>query len=134
MTKESFPPNLKLLLENDDIVFAGRQVNGDCNRLRKLGVRIKQSLELRALALKHDPSISLKGGTSLCNLCKIYLKMNLLKTHQLADYSTLNLSPEIIEYEALDELVSRKVCSKILNVMQASNPTEGMEESEIIKK
>ena len=49
-----------MILENDDIVFTGRQVNGDCNRLRKLGVRIKQSLELRALALKHDPIISLK--------------------------------------------------------------------------
>ena len=74
VTKDSFPPNLKLMLENDNIVCTGRKVQGDCDRLRKLVIYIKSSIDLRKISFKHDQSTLLKGGTSLSNLCKIYLK------------------------------------------------------------
>jgi len=41
-TKESFPTNLRLLLEKNNFVFTRRQVKGDCNQLKKLGVNMKK--------------------------------------------------------------------------------------------
>lgn len=114
-SKESFPCALKLLLENDAFIFTGRQIKGDCNRLERLGVKISRHAELRSMALEHDATISLNGGTSLSNLCKIYLKLDLMKTHQLSDYSITNFSSEVIEYAALDALISRKISEAILS-------------------
>ena len=41
-TKELFSTNLRLLLENNNFLFTGRIVKGDCNRLKKLGANIKK--------------------------------------------------------------------------------------------
>jgi len=120
--KESFPHTLKLLLENENLIFVGHQIGGNIKRLRKLGVSIlsRNKKELRTLALQHDSEIPNKGGTSLCNLCKVYLKLNLLKTHQIADYSTENISIDAIKYAALDLIVSRKIGEILIGTMDAT--------------
>ena len=101
---------MKLLLENDSVACAGRSTKADCTCSIKPGANIKNQVEWRKLALNHNPSISAKGGTRLSDLRRVRLKLELLKTHQLADYSTAHLSSKIIEYAALDALVSRKSC------------------------
>ena len=120
-TKELFPIILKAFLENCLLIYYSRQVQGDFNRWKRLGLNIKNPIELRGIALCYDPGISLRGGTSFCNLCKLYLNVNLWKTHQLSDYSTSNLLEEYIEYAALDSLVSRKVYEKIQSKLTSNN-------------
>ena len=49
-------------------------------------------------------------GAQVFAICeKVYLKLNLLKTHQVADYSTEKLPESVIEYAALDSIVSRRI-------------------------
>ena len=107
-TKDDFPKILKLILENYSLACAGRNAEDDCTRLIKLGVNIKNQVELRNLALNYDLSISAKGEKSFSNLCRVQLKLELPKTHQLVDYSTIHSSSYIIENAALDALVLRK--------------------------
>ena len=89
-------------------------------RLKRLGVNITNYKELHTLALQYNPKIPNNSGTSLCNLCRIYLNLNLLKTHEIADYSVENLARELIEYSALDAVISRRlgeiILSKVSNV------------------
>ena len=53
-TVQTFQSNLKLLLENNDFIFIGECSKGYFNRLKRLGVNVKNHLELRSLALEHD--------------------------------------------------------------------------------
>ena len=91
-------------------------IGGDLKRLKNLGVNIKNSIDLRKLALCHNPSIVSEGGTSISNLCKIYLKLNLDKTHQIFDYSTEKLPKSVFEYSALDSIMSRKIGEVLVEI------------------
>ena len=90
------PQNFKCLLENESLIFAGRSVQGDINRITKLGVNTNAILDLRSLALNHDPLLGRKSGTSLSNLWKKYLELDLMKIPQISDYSIENLSESLI--------------------------------------
>ena len=90
-TRETFHSNVKLLLENDRLRFVGRKIKGDDNRIQKLGANIKKT------ALKHDSSVSLKGKTSLPMFYNIYINLDILKTYQLSDYNSANLSLDTTE-------------------------------------
>jgi len=50
-----------------------------------------------------------------------------MKTHQLSDYTTEKLSKDIIEYAALDALVSRSICEVILKKLECTVPNENEE-------
>ena len=119
--KQSFPQSLKLLLENENFILVGRQIGGDIKRLRKLGVVIMNMnrKELRTLGLQHDPDMPNKGGTSLCNLCKVHLNLNLLKTHETANFSAENISVEAMKYAALDSILLQKIGEILISKISA---------------
>ena len=81
----SFAKTLKCLMENESLIFASQSMQGEINRIKKLGNSMKRKLELQSLALNCDLFLVIKGGTSFSNLCKIYLELDLIKTHQISD-------------------------------------------------
>lgn len=112
--KEDFPSDLKSLLENKHLVPTGRQVGIDVKRLKNLGVNIDQWLELRGLALRDNADIE---GTSLNQLSKRYLGYAINKFGQTEDWSRNPLPNHLIQYAAVDALVSRLVAEEILRLI-----------------
>jgi len=119
-----FPVELRSLLECRCIVACGRLIGTDCSRLEKLGVNIVRRLDLRGLALRHCSSQD--GGTSLEALCQNYLGLNLDKYGQDADYSQIPLPTALIEYAALDALVSLKLAQKLLLLTRKASQENGV--------
>ena len=105
-TPATFPPTLKNLLELENLLFCGRNVSIDCNRMEALGVQLLKRFELRDAALHDDPDMN---GTSLENLASNYLGLSLNKSHRDEDFSAHPLPIHLQRYSALDALVSRKL-------------------------
>ena len=78
------------------------------NKKLEVASSSRNKKELRILALQCGLEILNKGRTSLCNIFKVYLNLNLLKTHQIAYYSTENISIDAIKYTALDSKHDKK--------------------------
>ena len=105
-TPATFPPTLKNLLELENLLFCGRNVSIDCNRMEALGVQLLKRFELRDAALHDDPDMN---GISLENLASNYLGLSLNKSHRDDDFSAHPLPIHLQRYSALDALVSRKL-------------------------
>lgn len=71
-----------------------------------LGVNVKQWEELRGLALATDPSLE---STALVNLAERFLGVTLDKSGQLADYSQSPLPDWLVQYSAIDAVVSHDI-------------------------
>ena len=72
--------------------------------------------------------MSSKGGTILSNLYRVKLTLELLKTHQLVDYSTTHLSSDVAQHAALDALVSRRLCEHFQFLVENNELFEDDEE------
>jgi hypothetical protein len=118
-----FPNSLKDLLELPNLRACGVQIGGDLSRLKALGVNIQSRIELQQLAAAHDKN---QDGTSLSALCRRYLKKNVDKSGQNADYSQEPLPPELIKYGALDALLSRRLAETIAELVAAKGPAESV--------
>lgn len=121
---ESFPRALKELLELPNLCACGVQTGGDHSRLVALGVAIKSRIELRQLAMAHDDDQA--NGTSLEALCRRYLKMNVDKSGQHADYSQVPLPLKLVKYGALDAKLHRLLAEILMQLVVAKGPTEAM--------
>ena len=109
-----FPETLKRLLQLECMVAAGSQVSGDCGRLEKIGIHINRRLDLKQAALLHDPNQ--QYGTGLQGLVRRYLGLHVDKFGQHEDWSVrpLDENGNLIQYAALDALLSRQVADKLV--------------------
>lgn len=110
--ESNFPDMLKKLLQLPQLRACGVQIGGDLARLQKLGVSIEKRIELQQLALVHDPNQ--ENGTSLEALCRRYLQKNVNKNGQCDDYSQEPLPTKLVEYAALDAMLSRQLADTML--------------------
>jgi hypothetical protein len=118
-SEETFPHQLKKFLEHKKIVACGIQIGGDLARLRRLGVNIKRRLELRQIAIRHDPNQT--EGTGMPALSHRYLRRNVDKSGQGVsnDYSEIPLPTHLSDYAALDALISLKLAKTILKMVES---------------
>jgi len=95
------------LLQMEKFVACGRNFGNDLSRLESLGVVVPNCLELRQIAITHDPD----QRTGLEDLVKKYCNVKLLNKDlgQNADYEFDQLPRVLIEYGAFDALYSRLV-------------------------
>ena len=112
------PPQVKKLLEVQNLVSCERNIGVDLAWLCLFGIKIKQWVELRGLALSHD---NVLNCTTLHFLCKNHLRLTIDKFGQTADYSVSSLPPELVEYASLDILVSCLVAEFIIKLSPTSD-------------
>ena len=110
-----FPDGLKRLLEQPNMIPAGRQIGGDCNKLEEqYDVKINRRIELNNLC-RLDRDLSSYG---LKNLMEEYLEctypMN-KSAAQTASYAKSEMTGTDRQYCALDALVSLWVCHRAMS-------------------
>ena len=106
-----FPPKLKALLQLPNVIACGRSIGGDCRQLEILGVTVKRRLELRTIA--EDLHGGHADGTGLQALAAKYLGIHVNKSPRLEDFSAEKLPAHLIQYAALDAVVSRLIGEKL---------------------
>ena len=110
MSGRQLPPALRALLEDAAVVKAGVGILNDGIKLRRdFGVRCNGLLDLSKLA-----GAVLPDGArcwSLAGLCERVLQRRMPKASslRLSDWEATRLSPEQIEYAAIDAFVSHRV-------------------------
>jgi hypothetical protein len=109
-----FPKELKAILQMEKFVACGRSIAGDLNRLSELGVKVARSVELDLLAKTHNPD----QHTGLAELAITYcnLKIDNKEWGQNADYEVDELPVPLVEYGAIDSILSRMIAQKLLSL------------------
>ena len=90
-------------------------VGGDCSRMKFFNVTMTQYIELQGMALKECETLE---QTSLQHLSEHYLKYTLDKSGQTGDYLQDPLPQHLQKYAAIDGLVSRLICAKIISKLK----------------
>ena len=112
----ALPPRLRELLEDRSIPKAGVGISNDGLKLRRdFGVRCGGLLDLSQLAARTLPD----GARPWClaELAERVLRRRLLKSSELrtgSNWAAPTLSPEQVEYAALDAWAGRQICAVLL--------------------
>ena len=96
----SFPKKMKLLLENPRLVPVAVNISADVPRLTAFGVHFERGVDVIHLAKQYEPKGS--KGFGMSKLVPRYLKMQVEKTNQIADWMLMSKSLELKRYAALD--------------------------------
>lgn len=117
LSEANFPDSLKSFLEDRRLRACGVNIGIDLSRLEKLGVVLPCRLELRQL------SETLDGGqsASLAELSKRHLGVFVDKSDRLSDWSQNPLPEALVQYAALDAVLSR-LCAKSMMKKSDENP------------
>jgi hypothetical protein len=102
-TLRDLPHGLRSLLQDKNIVKVGKQISGDCVRLRKdWECEVQGEVELGRLA--KEIGVIDDGRISLASLSELVLKRSLLKDEvlRLSDWEKKDLDPEQVTYAARD--------------------------------
>lgn len=102
---KTLPTPLQALLEDDNLLFVGVGIKGDCTRLEKsFEVQINNAVDVSSFAVERKMELM---GRSLSGICATFLKRSLSKAPQIR-LSKWNdpLCPQQVDYACLDSYAS----------------------------
>lgn len=135
------PPRLRQILEHKGTIKTGVAVKADCTKLtRDYGIRVNGVLELSSVARRAQVDLwtaqRRRGLISLQELCRMYLKHDLVKDETRSSDWTRMLTPKQVEYAASDAYVALEILGKLCGIVDGSGAAgevvdgvEGEEES-----
>lgn len=117
-TSETFPNQLRILLEDSRIIATGVNVAGDVRRLNRLGVCVTRMCDLKQLGLQLDSNIV--GGFGLKSLCARFLLLGVDKSNQAHEnWAQIPLPASLLQYAALDAKLSLALAQTMLKKAQS---------------
>ena len=120
--RDSFPKSFRDLLLYPNAMLVAHNPGNDVARLSKLGVDLKHWIDIRQLALQLPDNLP-ASGTGLRSLAAQYLGLDVDKSLQRADWTTIPLPRGQIEYAAKDTLVTLKLYSTLSEMLKREGGT-----------
>ena len=122
ITSANVPASMKKFFELDKMTPTGRNVGTDVGKLSGIGINTTEWTELRGLALLACPD----SKTGLADLAEQYLGIALDKSGQTAEYRVgPNLPDWLVQYAAIDAIVSLLVLRRIRQVLSTKGKLDG---------
>jgi len=122
-TTITFPEKLKEILESRKVMKIGRQIGGDLKKFSQYGI-VGCTNELDIGTFCYDKERAARRNYSLQKICGEVLSLNLIKPDSIrkSNWEMNVLSPEHIEYAAIDAFVSLEVYKKLKDTATVRKP------------
>lgn len=113
----TFPEKLRRLIESPKINKVGRQIGGDLRKFEQYNITNAPS-QVDIGTLCYDKEMATRRNYSLQRICGEVLNLNMLKPGDVrkSNWEMEFLSPEHVQYAAVDAYVSLEVFKKLRNL------------------
>ncbi|GAA5803691.1 hypothetical protein HPULCUR_009174 [Helicostylum pulchrum] len=119
----TFPEKLRDIIECKRIMKVGRQIGGDLTKFAQYGI-INCPNQLDIGTLCYDKEVATRRNYSLQRICGEVLMLNLLKPADVrkSNWEMDTLSPEHVQYAAVDAYISLRVYKKLKDLETVKKP------------